>query len=512
MSNNLDSLLEYCKSDSLSEDGLRESISDLLDHHQLNHLLNDEAQLTQYPLLHEVVYNKNVTEGAVQYLLDCIPGIANITSNGDSVLHRAFENESITLNIVQRLIDAAPESLRQENTRDRLVPLHVLCLNEGLDTLVSLDILKLLITKCPESVRHVDNDGCLPIHFAASGCSSEFCRLLLEAYPRSERITTSDGFLPVHAACQSGHVDTAEYLIKLYPESINVPCNEGFYPTHYAVSCLDDGRSDGACVDMVRFLLTSDPGVASQKFDGELPLHEACCVTNETNLNAGLKIIQLLYDVYPEAITCNEKAMKEILEGDDVVDEVKQFLTVQADYAKQASNQQIMTTPDENGQLPLHKVLQSNDITLGSIKLLVKGNPSAVQSPDNDGALPLHLASQLSESAMSISIVKYLARLDPTTLGAVDEQGNIALHYACHGAKHKMIALLTETYGAVSKRNARNQLPIHLLMESNEVRDREGIEYTDSIFRLIRAYPEAVMRSQSEHTTIEQKQDLHIKL
>ncbi len=97
-----------------------------------------------------------------------------------------------------------------------------------------------------------------------------------------------------------------------------------------------------------------------------------------------------------------------------------------------------MTTRDENGQLPLHKALLSNDITLGSIKLLVKGNPSAVQTPDNGGALPLHLASQRSESAISISIVKYLLGLDPTSLGVVDEQGNTALHYACRGAKPKI--------------------------------------------------------------------------
>ena len=61
------------------------------------------------------------------------------------------------------------------------------------------------------------------------------------------------------------------------------------------------------------------------------------------------------------------------------------------------------------------------------------------------------------------------------------------------GAKLKMIVLLTETYGAVSKRNLRNELPIHLLMESNEVRDREGIEYTESVYRLFRAQPETVM-------------------
>ena len=76
-----------------------------------------------------------------------------------------------------------------------------------------------------------------------------------------------------------------------------------------------------------------------------------------------------------------------------------------------------MTTPDENGQLPLHAALQNN-VTLGSIKLLVKGNPSAVQSPDNSGALPLHIACQHHES--SLSVVEYLLDLDATTLHAED--------------------------------------------------------------------------------------------
>ena len=48
----------------------------------------------------------------------------------------------------------------------------------------------------------------------------------------------------------------------------------------------------------------------------------------------------------------------------------------------------IMTTLDENGQLPLHRALKDN-ATFGSIKLLVKGNPSALRVMDNSYALPL---------------------------------------------------------------------------------------------------------------------------
>ena len=61
-------------------------------------------------------------------------------------------------------------------------------------------------------------------------------------------------------------------------------------------------------------------------------------------------------------------------------------------------------------------------------------------------------------------------------------------------AKHDSISMLLEKYAAasVSKRNADGKLPIDLLWESNEVSDRESVEYTESIFRLIRANPEMI--------------------
>eukprot|EP00975_Prorocentrum_lima_P034320 7214257-Prorocentrum_lima.AAC.1 len=78
------------------------------------------------------------------------------------------------------------------------------------------------------------------------------------------------------------------------------------------------------------------------------------------------------------------------------------------------------------------------------------------------------------------------------TLRAVDYGNNTALHYACRGAKYDTIAMLLEKYGAVSvsKQNAHGKLPIDLLWESSAVEDRGGIEYTESIFLLLRTYPE----------------------
>ena len=59
-----------------------------------------------------------------------------------------------------------------------------------------------------------------------------------------------------------------------------------------------------------------------------------------------------------------------------------------------------------------------------------------------------------------------------------------------------MIQLHLEKYGAVSvsQSNVLNKLPIHLLFESNAVANREDdIKYLESVFQLLRAYPDTVM-------------------
>ena len=204
------------------------------------------------------------------------------------------------------------------------------------------------------------------------------------------------------------------------------------------------------------------------------------------NGKAALEIIKTIFDAYPETINEIACDMQHCHEQ-----EVQAFINSERVYARQAKNRSLMTTPDDNGQLPLHTALQNN-VRLGSIKLLVKGNPSAIRSIDDSGALPLHIACQHHDSA---SVVGYMISLAGSTLDAVDRQGNTALHYACRGFKYETISMLLDKFDAVSvsTRNAQKKLPIDLLWESNAVEDRQSVEYTENVFRLLKAYPETVM-------------------
>jgi len=547
-------LRSYCKSHSLSEEGIRQII---FERHEYNH--HDDVGnyqfffkacrnrrvtegvirflLEQFPAaisaidedgsspLHNACDNKNVTRNIIQLLIDAAPdsvrsvdeegwmplhclcdnkhiddsaaleilnlliekhpeAIRHATNNGCLPIHRASQNKKVTLDIVKLLIDAAPDTVRSID-QDGYMPLNHLCINEELDERAALAILKLLIDKHPDSIRHADNDGGLPIHCAASGGKSpEFCRLLIEAYPGSERIAEVGGELPLHYASRNSTLDVVEYLYKLYPDAINHADTDGYYPIHFTITGLCKRSEPENAIDIVKFLLECDPNVKLQLINGLSLLDFACCLEyHDSSIETALEMIKAIYDAYPEAIEDDE------LESNMIP--VQAFINSQLVYARRAKGHRLMTTPDEKGQLPLHTAL-CNNVRLGSIKLLVKGNLSAIRSIDDSGRLPLHVACQHHDSA---TVVQYLIGLADVTLDAIDRQGNTVLHYACRGAKYDTIALLLETYDAlsVSKRNAHGKLPIDLLWESNEVEDRGSVEYTESVFRLLAAYPEIVM-------------------
>ena len=471
-------LFIHCQSDLLSEEGIRK----ILERHGF---ITNDHDVSDCNFILAACCNTRVTEGIIQCLLKYFPCAASATDRRErSPLHFACINPNVTLNIIKLIIDAASDSIRSGDNSGNM-PLHYLCDNGKVDEAAALKILKLLIEKYTGAVRHADVQGKLPIHLASRGRSPEFCRLLIEAYPGSEQITDTGGVLPLHWACAKGSLATVEYLHSLFPDTINHPSTSGLYPIHYAIMGTKHREDNAAAAaEIVHFLLDCDFD-KNQYYRGHL-FHFACQVeNNDSNIGARIQIIKILFDANPFAIDYDR--ISTVIQH--CHQQVQTFVNGELVYARQGWP--FLITPDDNGQLPLHRALQNN-VRIGSIKLLSVGNPSAVKSIDNSGALPLHVACEHHDST---SVVEYLLGYARITHTAIDRDGNTALHYACRGAKYNTIALLLEKYGAVSvsKRNARGKLPIDLLWESNKVVDRESVEYMGSVFQLLKAYPETVM-------------------
>ena len=169
---------------------------------------------------------------------------------------------------------------------------------------------------------------------------------------------------------------------------------------------------------------------------------------------------------------------------------VANFLETQLAYAHKAQDIIDMHTLDINGWLPLHHAL-CNNAPLGAIKLLVKGNPSALGRTDHQGMLPLHIACEFSTA----DVVQFLMEPNDSFLNVCDLNKDSLLHYACRGGKCDVVKYLLEAHASsISERNGNNKLPIHLLCESGEdVVDRESPEYVETIWRLLVAYPVTVL-------------------
>jgi len=474
-----------------------------------------------------LMHNKSVGDmyDVVEYLVELNPSSLLAKDGRDQTpLNVACANGHMTARTIELLLTVCPDSIHEQNMYG-LLPVYCLCQTQ-MDDEVAIDILRLLLEAHPDSVSTQSdyyNDS-LPLHIAVSNKSKAFCKILVDAYPEAVKRVDRTGSLPFHNACGLGRPDTVEYLFGLYPESLHMRDNYGKLPIHKAV-----GNHEKNTAEIIKFLLLHDPKCLSkpvvsddegnafmQGNGGALPLHIILNCNTHFGSNAHMSsVTKLLFDLYPEAILTRNRLGKlpidvirekleesvnpetgEVYNKDcyQRIQDLIPFLQTQMNYARQAQDQNVMMTRDFVGSLPLHGAIGSR-APLGSIKLLVKGNPDAVNVPNGSGMLPLDIASQFSP----LGVVKYLAELIGTDrLNACDVNKNYPLHHACRGGNWEVISYLLETpmsSASVSERNIDDMLPIHLFCEFVKGRWCEGEtpEYTETIWRLLTAYPETVL-------------------
>lgn len=228
------------------------------------------------------------------------------------------------------------------------------------------------------------------------------------------------------------------------------------------------GGQDAHQGEIVKFLMEKDPGCelkvvrGGDMYEGSLPLHMACI--NDFSLVAA----RTLYDARPETIFSKnaegllpfeilDKMARMFMDGPPNK-EVRAFLKTQHEYALKANDEEAILTPDANGWLLLHDALNKG-ASLGTIKLLVKENPAALQVAGKKGEFPLHIACEFN----SADVVAYLVDHFGGCLNDCDDNEDSALHYASRGGKLDTVKYLLGKTGLVSKQNAEKKLPIHLL-------------------------------------------------
>jgi ankyrin repeat protein len=361
-------------------------------------------------------------------------------------------------------------------------------------------LLKAIILSNPTVVRERDANGRTLLHYAALYSSVDFIKELVESDGGRECVEkiNSDGWLPFHIACIFGNVEVAKYLILLYPESINVRDNDGYSALHLVVVSRDFTKryfTEEDSEELTRFLILHDQGaLAMPNHFGGLPLHEACDAKHQN-----LSVVKLLYDANPKAMEIRNN------DGDTPLDIARQgnqtefaaFLQLQLELQHQARD---IVQPDQNGQLPIHRVLKTPEPSLGTIKLMAADNPASLAAADIRGFIPLHIACKFGH----LDIVKYLIEAKEDSLQATTVRGYPPLHLACLSGKCHVVNYILERSDHGVSSPIHGRLPIELLLSESANCDRSSLEYVDAVRRLLRANPEAISKfsvAQEEHAS-----------
>lgn len=165
------------------------------------------------------------------YIEDVGCNAACADRNGDTPLHYAAQFKH--LSIVKYLVDKQQIEpfWRDENGRTAL---HQACVG------VSTDVIRYLVKEMSkylpimDVVHDKDNDGLVPLHYAAVEGHLEAVEVLITELKSDPNVTAYDGRTPIHGAAEAGQLQIVRYFIEQQHCDPSIPTVNGVTPLHMA--------------------------------------------------------------------------------------------------------------------------------------------------------------------------------------------------------------------------------------------------------------------------------------
>ena len=323
-----------------------------------------------YPLVHTVCRNKNVTLEIVKYLLDTFPDpnrewtTCQFCPNWETEscpLHLACYNKDCPSDVIRFLVEHYPPALQYACTIDEGIqpdhpeyyiqglPLHnYLARNKNVD----IDIVKMLVEAYPQSLRNFDEKWpCYPIHVVLPKrhcINKDILMCLLEVDPASIHLLDGYGNTALHLACYNEHVtlEIYQFILNKWPEAIRMRDDIGSLPMHEL--SMADTLDEVASIDILRSMLDIDLNLVRERdFDGYLPVHHAAMIKSSA-------FCKVLIDAYSESVRVRT----------------------------------------HEGSLPIHECAYGDrDDTVNTIQYMLELYPESINIRDGSGYLPIHCAA-----------------------------------------------------------------------------------------------------------------------
>lgn len=407
------------------------------------------------------------------------------SKNGWLPIH--YASVSGSYEVVKILYSTFPESIRCCQD-EGLLPLHLAVYGNEPD----LNILKLLLDACPDGALHKSNDGKTPLHICVdnkSNPSITAIKILLTHCPASASLSTNFGRMPLHLATDQDRpsIECITELLAVYPEAAKHQDDFPYrrLPLHYSIM-----RSTGIrSLQTVELLLEVYPdavGVGEQH--GKSPLHiiVSCHDTTSESESNAISITKLFLKVCPTAIrsrcSLGRTPLMDLVDRDDPKPEI---LEVLLSISKLFPHSLLLT--DRSGHTALHIAVGRENINHKTIKCLLEADPTAASLKSHSDALPIHDALEAA-SANCAEALLYLIESYPACASTMNGKGWLPLHIAVSRPKPvlSVIQKLIELYpkGVTVPTTQGLYLPLHCAVCRSTVS-------SDVVRLLIKAYPEA---------------------
>ena len=197
----------------------------------------------------------------------------------------ASEIPSETLGKLQVLLDAAPQAARIANTKFyNCLPLHQLLY---VDPPATPEMVAIVLTAYRDAVNIPDDDGWLPIHYAARYISVDVLKMIAEENMSHLSLVLPEIGSLAHSAVRGCSLDNLQYIHSKVPEVLmTVDSTNNNTPIHELLN--DDGNGGGglmkslknlraplsAASDILRYLLRHCPSLATAKNSDQQTLYD----------------------------------------------------------------------------------------------------------------------------------------------------------------------------------------------------------------------------------------------
>lgn len=392
------------------------------------------------------------------HLLRAFPNDLKATDGrGWLPLHWAAVTDNVDVNDVRNIARADPlATVKGYNQPISATPGHLIAAVRH----PRMEVVRCLYNFYPRMANAKDNDGDLPLHYAARYSeSAEMMLFLLQANPAATKVRGEGNLVPLQHALYNEDPDKKGDIVKLLldadPSAASIVNADGDTVFHIAIN-------QECNISLLSQLLRAFPeGVRVQNDIGHLALH-AACLTKE--IPRSVDTVRLLLDAYPEGVR----------------------------------------VPCAYGHLPAHIAAESSNVEV--LRLILAQYPEAAlhRSTEDNHMTPLMKAVSVANE----DTVDFLCAQYPESVRLTNSHGLTALHFAAEGDNVRIMRRLVTTHPAIAfTRDAEGRTPLHVFLHTHPSEDltmaSESSPEADCLRFLLAMDPAAVVvKDQHDETPL----------